>query len=41
MAKEGNGKFTHKGQQAVLVSSDLKDEPVKGSKYCQSKEIPS
>ena len=23
MAKEGKGKFTHKGQEAVLFSSDL------------------
>ena len=38
MAKEGKGKFPHKGQQAVLFSSDLKDEPVRGSKYCQNKE---
>jgi hypothetical protein len=36
MAKEG--KFTHKGQQAVLFSSDLKDEPAMGSKYCQNKK---
>ena len=28
--KEGKGKFTHKGQQAVLFSSDLKDEPARG-----------
>ena len=41
MAKEGKGNFTHKGQQAVFFSSDLKDEPVIGSKYCQNKEIPS
>ena len=38
MAKEGKGKFTRKGQQAVLFSSDLKDEPVRGSKYCQNKK---
>jgi hypothetical protein len=38
MAKEGKGKFTHKGQQAVLFSSDLKDEPARGSKYCQNKK---
>jgi hypothetical protein len=31
------GKFTHKGQ-AVLFSSDLKDEPARGSKYCQNKK---
>ena len=36
MAKEG--KFTHKGQQAVLFSSDLNDKPVRGSKYCQNKK---
>ena len=41
MAKEGKGKFTHKGQQAVLFSSDLKDEPVRDLKYCQNKEIQS
>ena len=34
--KEGKGKFTHKGQ-AVLFSSDLKDEPARGSKYCHNK----
>jgi len=35
---EGKGKFTHKGQQAVLFSSDLKDEPARGLKYCQNKK---
>ena len=39
MAKKGKGKFTHKGQQAVLFSSDLKDEPARGSKYCQNKNF--
>ena len=31
--KEGMGKrkFTYKGQQAVLFTSDLKDEPARGS----------
>ena len=38
MAKEGKGKFTHKGEQAVPFSSDLKDEPARGSKYCQNKK---
>jgi len=38
MAKEGKGKFTHKEQQAVLFSSDLKDEPARGSKYRHSKK---
>ena len=38
MAKEGKGKFTHKGQQAVLLSSDLKYEPARGSKYRHSKK---
>ena len=37
MAKKGKKKFTHNGQQAVLFSSDLKDEPARGSKYCQNK----
>ena len=36
-AKERKRKFTHKGQQSVLFSSDLKDEPARGSKYCQNK----
>jgi len=35
--KEGKRKFTYKRQQAVLFSSDLKDEPARGSKYCQNK----
>ena len=35
--KEGKRKFTYKGQQAVLFSSDLKDKPARGSKYCQNK----
>ena len=37
MAKEGKGRSTHKGQQAELFSSDLKDEPARGLKYCHSK----
>ena len=31
-------KFTYKGQQAGLFSSDLKDDPARGSKYCQNKK---
>ena len=38
MAKEWKGKFTHKGQHAVIFSSDLKDEPARGSKYCHNKK---
>ena len=37
MAKEGKRKFTHNEQQAVLFSSDLKEEPARGSKYCPNK----
>jgi hypothetical protein len=37
MTKERKGKFTHKRKQAVLFSSDLKDEPARGSKYCHKK----
>ena len=28
--REGKEKFTHKRQQAMLFSSDLKDEPARG-----------
>ena len=38
LRKQGKGKFTHKGQQAVLFSSELKGEPVRGSKYCHNKK---
>ena len=34
--KEGKRKFTQK-RPAVLFSSDLKDKPARGSKYCQDK----
>ena len=38
MAKKGKGKFTHNGQQVVLFSSDLKDGPGRGLKYCHNKK---
>ena len=38
MAKEGKGRSTHKGQQAVLFSSDLKNELARGLKYSHNKK---
>ena len=36
--KRGRESFTHKIQQAVLFSSELKDEPARGSKYSHNKK---